>query len=268
LTDNMKCTLDCDRIIAYRLGELSGREADDVGRHIAGCPRCSQELAAMDAICRGLSELPRIEPGTERWGELSHALDRERQARETAILGFLARVLRRPAVAAGAFLLLLCALIVHLSTRRESIPAHTDTGIEEMGSKIAHARPGEPGFSNAMDSYISDARTIIAEIPACAASSNAGCWSGLREDILERDMLYRAIYLREQLSSASRAMPGGGMPQRAGADELRTLIDDLSGIFRAISERSPESLTREGGVLENEMKRMDLINRLVKGGSR
>ena len=264
----MKCTLDYDKILAYSLGYLDGEEAELVSRHSASCPRCTRELMAMDAISRGLSALPRIEPGAERWGELRTALERERRPGAIALLASLVHGLRRPAVAAGAILLLLCALVLRLSTRRETIPAHTGTAIEEMGSRIAHARPGDQGFSDAMDSYLNDARTIVSGLPACAASGDSGCWSSLKEKIIESDMLYRATCLREQLAAPSRGMRGGGAPHQAGGDESRTLVDDLISIFRAISERSPERLVSEGGALENEIKRLDLLNRLGKGGGR
>lgn len=257
----MKCILNYDKILAYRLGELTDREADEVSRHIASCTRCTRELAAMDSISRGLSALPRMEPGAERWSELLTALEGERQAGAIPLLASLVHILRKPAVAAGAFLLLICALVFHLSTRREPVPAHTETAIEEMGSTFAHRRPGDQEFMDALSAYLSDARIIVSGLQACAAAGDAGCWSSLKEKVIEGDMLYRAIYLREGLSDASRG-------SRAGIDESQTLIDDSSSIFRAISERSPERLASEGGALGKEITRMDLFSRLRHGGVR
>ena len=257
----MKCTLDYDKMLAYCLGELTGREADEVGRHIASCPRCTREVTAMDALSRDLTALPRMEPGAERWGELSDALEREQQAGAIRLLASLVHNLRKPAVAAGAFLMLLCALVFHLSARRETIPVHTETAVEEMGSTIAHTRPADQIFSEAMDSYLNDARVFVSELSGCAASGDAGCWRGLKDKIIRNDMLYRAIYLHEQLSGVPRG-------SRAGLDESQALIDDSNSIFRAISERSPERLVSEGSALEKEVTRMDLLSRLRKGGGR
>ncbi|MEJ2745060.1 MAG: zf-HC2 domain-containing protein, partial [bacterium] len=95
----MKCTLDYDKILAYRLGELSGTGAEEVERHIASCPGCARELKAMDGILGGLAGLPRLEPDTARWVELRGAIEHKRRPGVVRLLSMLAHRLKRPAVA-------------------------------------------------------------------------------------------------------------------------------------------------------------------------
>ncbi len=256
----MKCTLDYDKILAYRLGELSGREAEEVERHIASCPRCARELTATDGILRGFIELPRMEPDAARWVGLHGAIERERRPAVIRLLSTLAYSLKRPVVAAAA-LLVICALGGYLFTRRESVPARTEVAIEEMGSTIAHTRPGDRGFSDALDSYLDDSLALVAVASRCAASADAGCWRELTLKIAESDMLYRGIWLSERLSRPSEA-------SHAESVKIRALIDDSLGIFRAISGQSPERLIGTGNAMGDKITRMDLLNRLRERGGR
>lgn len=256
----MKCALDYDKILAYRLGELAGREAEEVEHHIASCPRCAQELAATDGLLEGLAKLPVMEPGAERWTELRGAIEREWQPGMIRLLSALARGLRRPVVAA-AVLLLVCALGGYVFMRRESAPTRTEIAVEEMGSTIARTRPAERGFDDALDSYLDDSRLLVAGVLRCTASGDAGCWRGLTARIAENEMLYRGIWLSERLSRPS------DQPRREGV-RMRALVDDSLGLFRAISEQSPERLAGAGDSFAKEIDRMDLFNRLKEGRSR
>jgi hypothetical protein len=169
----------------------------------------------------------------------------------------LAHRLKRPAVAMVA-LLLVCAIGGYLFMRRESVPARRDIVVEEMGSTIAHTRPGDRGLGDVLDSYLNDSRALIAGALLCAAAADAGCWKELALKIAEKDMLYRGIWLRERLPRPSE----GG---RVESVKTRALIGDSSKIFRAINEHSPERLTGMGSALGKEITRMDLLNRLTEG---
>lgn len=256
----MKCALDYDKILAYCLGALPVGEAEGVERHAASCPRCARELAATDGLLKGLAGLPRMEPGANRWVDLRGAIERERQPGAIRFLETLVYALRKPAVAAAA-LLLLCAIGGYLFMRRESVPPRTGIAVEEMGSTIAHKRPGERGFDAALDSYFDDSRDLVAGVARCAASGDAGCWKDIKKKIAENDMLYRGIWLNERLSQ-----PSG--PPRTESAGARALIDDSLGIFRAVSEQSPERLAGAGKALEKEIARMELLNRLREGRGR
>lgn len=256
----MKCALDYDKILAYRLGELEGTEAEEVERHIASCPLCARELTATDGILRGLAELPRMAPDAAGWAELRNIIEHKRQPGLIQLLYALAHGLRKPAVAGGA-LLLVCAIGGYLFIKREPVPARTGIAVEEMGSTIAHTRPGDRGFGDALDSYLDDSQALVARISRCAASADAGCWKDLAMKIADGDMLYRGIWLSERLSRPS----GASRPESIKA---RALIDDSLGIFRAISEQSPERLLSTGSAMGEELTRMDLLNRLTEGRSR
>lgn len=256
----MKCTLDYDKILAYRLGELAGPEAEGVERHIASCPLCARALKATDGIFKGIAELPRIEPDKAGWMGLRSAIEHERRPGVIRLLSAFAYNPGRPALATVA-LLLLCAMGAYLFIRRESAPAHREIAVEEMGSTIARAHPGDRRLGDALDSYLDDSRALVAGASRCAASEDVGCWRELTMKITERDMLYRGIWLSERLSRSSKA-------SRAENVKARALIDDSLGIFRAISKQSPERITSTGSAMGKEITRMDLLNRLTEGRGR
>lgn len=58
----MKCDFYEEKIMEYLDGELDLRKKEDILRHISGCSRCSDFLAAMRLEYTLLSELPLLSP--------------------------------------------------------------------------------------------------------------------------------------------------------------------------------------------------------------
>jgi hypothetical protein len=79
--------------------------------------------------------------------------------------------------------------------------------------------------------------------------------------ITEKDMLYRGIWLSEQLSRSTAASSAKNVKEQA-------LVEDSLGIFRTINEQSPERLISTGSTIGKEITRMDLLNRLTEGRGR
>ena len=259
----MKCGLNFDKLLSFSLGELDEKEAESVHLHLGRCPDCRRELEAIDRLSSGLSSLPEVQPDDRSWASLRDSLERE-QAESIAFTLWFIRLVRRPLVAGSLFLLAASIGALFLMRAQRGGDPEMHVGVEEMGSIIAHRDLSDDDLRNAMELYLNDSEKIVEESLICADSGDAARWRSLKRHVASRDMLYRALYLREKIPGPEL---GQGVYREGKAGHL-ALIEDSIRLLRAIDEHSPEALARDGERIEKEIGKLDLLNRLGKEGYR
>lgn len=237
----MNCPIDSDTIIACCLGELDDLRAGEVRRHAGSCERCGRELRAFASLCGALDALPRVEPDGRLWGAILARVERTRP-----LLPW------RPAVAAAAAAI---AVALGYVFTREAPRPPAGVAVEEMGSRFAHRRIDGGDLSASLRTYLGDARAFIDEALACGGDRDR--WRALKERAAERDMVYRALWLRERLIA--------GEGRRGGGEEDFALVDDLLRILRLVSDRPAEALAADREAIGREIEDMDLPRRLERG---
>jgi hypothetical protein len=259
--------MDFDTLLAFSLGELGEQGAKEVAQHAGQCERCQRELQAMKSLTSELARLPEVMPDDRAFFSLRERIER-RQAAPAAVLLWMFNFMRRPlTMAATIFLVVALAAFSLMRSHRAPDPAR-EAAVAEMGSKIARWDMKDGELSDALHSYLSDIGHAVTEALHCSSLPGEDCWRNLKAEILQKDMIYRALMLRERLS------------ETYGGDRLREptletaefdpmlIIDDSLRILRSINERSPESLVRERDRFKTDIEKTHLVNYIEKGGIR
>lgn len=75
----MKCRM-CRKLADYQAGALNGPQRDDLARHLAACPTCQAELAALNRTAALLQPMPQADAPREVWARVACQLTPRRTA--------------------------------------------------------------------------------------------------------------------------------------------------------------------------------------------
>lgn len=172
-------------------GELPPAEGERFARHLATCPACRAELAALESTRCLLLATPAVEPAPDLGRRILAAIERDKAGLEPAGTGF--RVARWPAVAAmAACIALACVLVGHLfapsSGPRDAVASrdpHGERAIRWLvdhqdadGSWNAARWGGSPKFQVALTALSALAlfESLPADDPRLASAARACVW--------------------------------------------------------------------------------------------
>ncbi|MBE0603305.1 MAG: zf-HC2 domain-containing protein, partial [Deltaproteobacteria bacterium] len=73
----MDCKETLERLSDYRDGSLSGTVADGISRHLGECAGCAEVQRSLDAVRKGLLDLPPVPAPPELLGRIREAIASE-----------------------------------------------------------------------------------------------------------------------------------------------------------------------------------------------
>ncbi len=76
----MRCKDVRNKLTEYRLGLLNDRQRKAIEAHLEHCPRCREELAALERISELLAPAPQVTPARDLWPEIEARLRHKRSA--------------------------------------------------------------------------------------------------------------------------------------------------------------------------------------------
>lgn len=243
----MNCPYDFDILCACALGELGAREADEVRRHTASCPRCAGAAREFEALSGALRDLPRVEPGGGVWAGVQEAVEvprREPGARPA----WIGALVRPYALAGAAAVLVLGLAVFRLAGGGPKAPVTQGLAVREMGGTFAR----QPAADAALAWYLRDARALVADALQCAEAGDEACWRGVKVRLEARG-------LRSRGQQYAAPGPTGLTPGQ------RALVRDSMRLVRVIRDWPPSRLAAEGPALGREIARANLPSRLKEG---
>ena len=143
--------MDCGfgrQLSAYHDGELPPGEHDALKAHLAGCPACRQELAALQALSRLVAGADRV-PLPE--GLLERAHRRVDGAGEVVVVRLAERLM-----AVAAAVLLVCVVYLYQASRTEAAPP-----LEEWAPTLISQRVPASQEAGAVDPLV---RWVVADL--------------------------------------------------------------------------------------------------------
>ena len=102
------------QLSAYLDGELAPAEADEVRTHLAGCAACREELSRLQHVKSLLQRLPERSVPRDLWAAIHSRIGSPPTATVESLGEVFRRMLRRPALALGAAVLIVALVAVPL----------------------------------------------------------------------------------------------------------------------------------------------------------
>lgn len=245
----MNCPIDFDILCACALGELGAREAEEVRRHTAVCPRCAKAARELESLSVALDALPRVEPGSGVWAGVREAVETPRREPATRP-AWIDALFRSYALAGAAAALVLGLVVLRFTGSGPEEPGGQGLAVREMGGTFAR----HPGTNTACASYLRDMRAVVGEALRCADAGDEACWHGVKARV-------EAGGLR---SRGERCAGPGATGLTPGQ---RALVGDSVRLVRAISDWPASRLAAEGPALGREIARANLPSRMKKEGA-
>lgn len=147
---------------AYLDQELSPSEMRAVAAHIAECPACREELAALRGIKDLLGRLPEVEPPAGMWAAVRARTAVPRHPSAT-ILETLRAAFRRPAAAAVAAMVIVLLIVLPLLKGRLDRLQAADIGVDLYVREHAVLAASDPFVDRAyLGLLIGDANLALA----------------------------------------------------------------------------------------------------------
>jgi hypothetical protein len=169
----MKCRKAHEYISRSIDGELSGRQAARLERHLASCGECRSLLEDLRAIAGDAAKLDAPEPSDRVWKgiraglaatDLKPAHERLDPARRP-LFGFSLPVLRYAGVAALAVVLAASGLIVGLRLGRQGTPAGSDKGEKYTLAKLDEAeRHYQQAIKSLSEAFASEKGALVPQV--------------------------------------------------------------------------------------------------------
>lgn len=216
-----------EELIAYRDGEVSGREA--VAGHVADCSECRAELERIDAVLAALDTIAIPDPGTDYgrqvWAQISPRLTPKRahwwdfrfNSRQLAANWFAPR--RSVAVGAMAVLVLAAFFVGRVSKNNGPVPIATDSG-----------NVRERVLIMAVGAHLGRSEMVLVELANAEPKSvgqkhiNISAEQRRAEDLLEENRLYRQTALRQGDAALANVL-----------DELERVLLDVAHSPKQVS---------------------------------
>ena len=115
-----ECRRTRNRLIDYLEGELPEQASAEVAAHLARCPACKQEMAALEASRTALTSLTRAECPDGMWARIESRIRGVEDERSRAW-----RILSRPACAFATSVALFLLLGLSISVRPSGVAPPT-----------------------------------------------------------------------------------------------------------------------------------------------
>ena len=153
------------QLSAYLDGELAPAEADEVRTHLAGCTACREELSRLQHVKSVLQRLPeRSVP--QLWAAIHPRLESPPTATGESLGEVFRRMLRRPALALGAAVLIVALVAVPLVRGRIERLRAGEVGADLFVREHALASADDPLSDRAyLGLLIGDANLALAGTP-------------------------------------------------------------------------------------------------------
>lgn len=161
----LRCDQACDRLEAWIDGDLDRQAADEVRRHVEGCPSCRRELELAEEVRATLRDLPGFEPPAR----VLQAVRSATVEQPAPIVGWTRPVAAVTAVAAAVLLALSLAPERKASTPQtnaaevERVTAETRLALAYLGSAARRAE------ARVKSSVIED-RAVVATLNGVSTS--------------------------------------------------------------------------------------------------
>jgi tetratricopeptide (TPR) repeat protein len=169
----MKCRKTHEYISRSIDGELSGRQAARLERHLASCGECRALLEDLRAIAGDAAKLDAPEPSDRVWkgiraglaaAELKPARKRLDPARRP-LFGFSLPALRYANVAALAVVLVVSGVVVGLRLGRQGTPAGSDKGEKYTLAKLDEAeRYYQQAIKSLSEAFASEKGALVPQV--------------------------------------------------------------------------------------------------------
>jgi hypothetical protein len=113
----------CDRLLDYAYGELSGDELEQFKLHLLTCENCKRELAGLERVRSAVKQaMPQVEPPVDKMAQLMLAAAQQKPKRGKVLM-FARRMVSHPAYAAAAvFVLVATTVTVNWSKHALQMP--------------------------------------------------------------------------------------------------------------------------------------------------
>jgi hypothetical protein len=93
----------CDSLLDYVYGELSGDALEQFKLHLLTCEKCKRELAGLERVRTAVKQaMPQVEPPADKLSQLLHAAAQQKPKQRGKMLMFARRMVSHPAYAAAA----------------------------------------------------------------------------------------------------------------------------------------------------------------------
>src|SRR4051812_20646156 len=139
----------CDRLLDYAYGELSGEELEQFKLHLLTCDACKRELQGLERVRSAVKQaMPPVDPPVDKMAQLMHAAAQQKPKRGKVLM-FARRVVSHPAMAAAAvFVVVGTAVLVNFSKGKGIMPspevAHEEVPVAEPAGARALPAPANP----------------------------------------------------------------------------------------------------------------------------
>jgi Putative zinc-finger len=114
----------CDRLLDYVYGELSGDDLEQFKLHLLSCEKCKRELQGLERVRSAVKQsMPPVEPPVDKMAQLMLAAAQQKPKRGKVLM-FARRVVSHPAYAAAAvFVLVATSVTINWSRHALQMPA-------------------------------------------------------------------------------------------------------------------------------------------------
>jgi anti-sigma factor RsiW len=154
------------QLSAYVDGELTPHEAGEVEAHVAQCESCREELDRLQSLKSLLGRLPERPVPETLWTSIRAQLDQPQQSWGATVEQWLRGVVRRPALAAAALVLVAILVAIPLVRGRLERLRAAELGPELYIREHALASASDPFLDRAYLGFlISDASLALVGAP-------------------------------------------------------------------------------------------------------
>jgi Putative zinc-finger len=128
---------ECDSLLDYVYGELSGDALEQFKLHLLTCEKCKRELAGLERVRTAVKQaMPQVEPPADKMSQLLHAAAQQKPKRGKVLM-FARRVVSHPAYMAAAVVVIVGgAMAYNFRAGRVMMPAAEPELHEAVATKM------------------------------------------------------------------------------------------------------------------------------------